>query len=238
MEKSVDKDKKILLISAHADDHIACAGTVFKLIDMGYKPYEVVLTNSSEGPDMRKVGSKQNKNDIKQLRSEELSKASKFLGIEKTYTFDNEDLGLAYSKELMIKVMAIVREVKPTVGILMNSYDWHPDHREAFKIGSEAFKWAGSGIKPELGEFWRTPIVLAGEGMMPIAPNILVDVTAYMDKKMELWKIYDSQATSKSIKFEEGLLQVRGYQQRKANGYFAEAFSTDPLSPMLMFENE
>lgn len=238
MTKSDDNNKKILLISAHADDHIACAGTVFKLIDQGYTPYEVVLTNSGEGPDMRKVGTKQSKDTIKNLRKEELSKASKFLGIAKSYYLDNEDLGLAYSKELMIQVMAIIREVKPTIGFLMNSYDWHPDHREAFKIGSEAFKWAASGIRPELGDNWKTSMVLCGEGMIPVPANILVDITAYADKKMQLWKIYDSQATSKSIKYEEGLLQVRGYQQRKVDGFFAEAYTTDPLSPILLFENE
>ncbi|NMB69856.1 hypothetical protein GYA27_01465 [candidate division WWE3 bacterium] len=233
-----DNNKKLLLISAHADDHIACAGTVFKLIDRGYTPYEVVLTNSQEGPDMRKAGISQSVDNIKNTRKEELSKASKFLGIAQTFNMENEDLRLTYSKDLMIKVMAIVREVKPTIGFLMNSYDWHPDHREAFKIGSEAFKWAASGIRPELGQNWKTPMVLCAEGMIPVAANILVDITTYADKKMQLWKIYDSQATSKSVKFEEGLLQVRGYQQRKVDGFFAEAFSTDPLSPILLFENE
>lgn len=238
MEKSDDNNKKLLLISAHADDHIACAGTVFKLIDRGYTPYEIVLTNSQEGPDMRKAGISQSADNIKNIRKEELSKASKFLGIAKTFNMENDDLGLTYSKDLMIQVMAIIREVKPTIGFLMNSYDWHPDHREAFKIGSEAFKWAASGIRPELGQNWKTSMVLCGEGMIPVPANILVDITTYADKKMQLWKIYDSQATSKSVKYEEGLLQVRGYQQRKVDGFFAEAFTTDPLSPILLFENE
>ena len=238
MIKNDNNNKNLLLISAHADDHIACAGTVFKLIDRGYTPYEIVLTNSGEGPDMRKVGSTQNQNAIKSLRKSELTKASKFLGIKKTYYLENDDLNLLYSKNLMIKVMSIIREVKPAIGFLMNSHDWHPDHREAFKIGSEAFKWSASGIRPELGPAWKTSMVLCGEGMIPIPANILVDITSYADKKMQLWKIYDSQATSKSIKYEEGLLQVRGYQQRKLDGYFAEAFTTDPLSPILLFENE
>lgn len=233
-----EKNKKILIISAHADDHVACAGTIFKLVDSGYIPYEIVLTNSGEGPDMRKVGKKQNPKMVSDLRKSELSVASKFLGIKQTFFLDQEDLGLTYSKKLMIEVMSLIRKVKPTISIIMNSFDWHPDHREAYKIASEALKWAGSGIRPEMGKSWKTPIVLCAEGMIPAEVNVLVDITQYADKKIQLWKLYDSQATSKSVKFEEGLMQVRGYQLRKTNGFFAEGFTTDPVSPILLFEDE
>jgi LmbE family N-acetylglucosaminyl deacetylase len=239
MEKESDvKNKNILIFSAHADDHIACAGTVFKLVDSGCVPYEIVLTDSEEGPDMRKVGEKQKTDSVARLRKAELSKASEFLGVKETYFLGQSDLGLNYSKELLMQTVQIIRVVKPEIGFIMNSYDWHPDHRESYKIASEAFKWAASGIRPELGVSWKTPVVLCSEGMIPVQVNVLVDITKYADKKIRLWEMYGSQATSKSIKYEEGLMQVRGYQLRKQDGYFAEGFSTDPLSPILLFEDE
>jgi len=228
------KNKNILIISSHADDHIACAGTVFKLRERGYVPYEIVLTDSAEGPHN---GKKQNGNiNMVELRNSELTAASKYLGIKKTYLLKQPDLGLTYSKALLFAIVKVIRKVKPEIGFIMNSNDWHPDHRENFKIGSEAFKWAGSGVKKELGNFWRTPVVLVAEGMIPIQANILVDITDYEDKKTKLWKMYESQATPGLINYEKSLGSIRGYQLRKNGGKAAEAFSTDPTSPIILFD--
>jgi LmbE family N-acetylglucosaminyl deacetylase len=229
-----EKQKNILIISAHADDHMACAGTVFKLRDKGYIPYEIVLTDSAEGPNN---GNGKSKNiNMKEIRNSELSEASKYLGIKRTFLFDQPDLGLIYSKKLMFKIMKIIREIKPDIGFIMNTYDWHPDHRETSKIASEAFKWAGSGVKPEFGNFHRTPVVLMAEGMIPVQPNVLVDTTAYSGKKLELWKKYESQATPKLVNFEKSLGDIRGYQLRRKGSLSAEAFTTDPTSPVILFD--
>ena len=228
--KTDEDENNILIISAHADDHIACAGTVFKLIQKGFTPFEIVLTNSGEGRDVNGV-----QKDTLKTRSIELSKASKFLGIKETFMLDQEDLGLSYSKEVMFKVVQIIRRIKPKIGIIMNSFDWHPDHREVSKIGVEAFKWAGSGVRPELGEFHKTPIVLCAEGMVPIKADVLVDITEFAEKKMDLWKIYVSQATNQNTVFERALMQVRGKQLRNGKQSMCEAFSIDPQAPIEMF---
>jgi len=227
------KYKKLIIISAHADDHIASAGTLFKLKDKGFDLYEVVLTNSAEGRDYRKGTAKK---DVHKMRSVELSAASKFLGIKQTFKLEQEDLGLKYSKEIIFKVVPLIRKLQPTIGIVMHSFDWHPDHRETFNIGSEAFKWAATGVKPELGQAWRTPIVLAVEGMLPTQPNVLVDVTSYSSKKMELWKIYESQAHPQALNFAESMMSVRGYHLRRPGSVMAEGFSTDPTSPIILFD--
>jgi len=225
MKKEKINNNSILVISAHADDNIACAGTLFKLKEKGFDLFEVVLTDSGEGGD-------------KKVRDKELLEASKFLGIKKTYKFGQEDLGLTYSKNLMLEVAKVVREVKPKIGIIMNSFDWHPDHRTAFQIGSEAFKWAATGVKPKFGGAWRTPIVLCVEGMLPAQPNILVDITKQAEKKMQLWKIYVSQAKPKAVSFDESLMSVRGYHLRRPESFMAEAFSTDPTSPIILFDEQ
>ncbi|NCS32445.1 PIG-L family deacetylase [bacterium] len=224
----------VLVISAHADDHIACAGTLLKLKDMGYAINEIVLTTSEEGRDFRHPEGDYN---VAELRSQELSKASEFLGVSNTFMFGEEDLNLQYSKELVFRVVQIIRTLRPRVGIMHSSFDWHPDHRAAFAISSEAFKMAATGIQPEKGDQWRTPVVIAAEGMLPVQPNILVDVTAYAQKKLTLWKIYESQAKPKAINFEESLMQVRGYHVRRPGSFMAEAFTTDPTSPMLLFDD-
>ncbi len=236
MTENVDtkpNNKSVLLVTAHADDHVACAGTVFKLRDQGYQVFEVILTSSNEGRDYRRPDGDY---DVAAMRASEFGEASRYLGTKQIYALEQEDLNLQYSKELVFKVVKVIRDVKPTVGIIMHQFDWHPDHVAASRIGSMAFKMAATGIKPELGEHHRTSIVLSVEGMLPIKPSILVDITDYYDKKLELFKIYESQASSKALGFQEGLAKVRGYHVRRVGSLLAEAFATDPTSPIVLFD--
>lgn len=233
-------ENNVLVISAHADDHVSCAGTLFKLKKQGFKLFEVVLTDSSEGRDFKDAKdttkNKKSNTEIARIRETELSKASEFLGIEKTFKIGQEDLGLTYSKKLVFEIVPIIRAIKPVVGIIMNSNDFHPDHRQTFSIGSEAFKWAGSGVQPELGPAYRTPIVLCSEGMIPIQANVLVDITEFAEQKAELLKIYASQASPKLINFDASMAAIRGYQLRREGSLAAEAFTTDPTSPAILFD--
>lgn len=234
MEKVEQKEQKnILVITAHADDHLACAGTLFKLKDKGYSIYELILTSSGEGRDYRKpkVGI-----SVEKMRDTEFSAASKFLGTKQVFKLNQEDLNLQYSKELMLKVVQTIRVVKPEIGITHNPYDWHPDHVAAAKIAGEAFKIAGTGVWPELGENYRTPIVLQAEGMLPIVADVLVDITDYAAKKRELFALYESQANPKLVAFTEGLGSVRGYQLRRPESFVAEAYTTDATNPVILFD--
>lgn len=231
------KKKNLLIISAHADDNMACAGTVFKLQkEFGFRAYELVYTNSTLGQNYKKSFEIARKN-VAKTRAKELVKAQKFLGIVKSFNFNQPDLGLTYSQELVFKTISVIREVSPEVVFLMNLYDSHSDHKEAFRIGLSAVKMAATGILREsLGRPCRVGMVLCSEGMLPIPTQISVDITNYQAKKDKLFKIYVSQASPKALRFDESLGFVRGYHLRKKDGVFAEAFTLPGEFPVLMFE--
>ena len=113
----------LLIISAHADDNIACAGSIFKLKEsFGFVPYEIVLTGSELGQNFK--SKKEVSEEInKEKRAEELSKASKYLGIERSFQFNQPDLDLTYSKDLVFKIVKIIRSVKPKIVFLHNQYE-------------------------------------------------------------------------------------------------------------------
>ena len=231
------KNKRLLIISAHADDNIACAGTVFKLKEnFGFVPYEIVLTNSALGQNFKSAKELSESVNVN-TRSKELIKASKFLGIEKSFQLNQEDLGLSYSKELVLKLVKVIRIVKPNIVFLHNSYDAHPDHKIAYKLGLDSIKISAMGVKKETyGKPFRVPLVLCCEGMLPIEAQILVDISKFLKKKTKLFKIYQSQASPKAIGFEEGLAKVRGYHLKKDRALFAEAFTLQNEFPILLFE--
>src|SRR3989344_3344851 len=143
------KNKNLLIISAHADYHIACAGTVFKLEkESGFNSYELIFTNSELGQDY-KAKTEIDPKTVLKTRAKELNKASKFLGIKRSFSLNQSDLGLTYSKDLVFETVKIIRKLEPEIVFLHNQYDAHPDHNEAFKIGLTAIKIAAMGIKKE-----------------------------------------------------------------------------------------
>lgn len=232
-------NKKLLIISCHADDHLSCAGTVFKLQeDRGFTPFEVVMTDSSRGQDKR-VKKQANRKSVALTRLKELSEASKFLGIKKTFMLNQTDLELRNTPEVVFEVVKVIREVKPLIVFINGEFDAHPDHRTAFRIGLDALKIAAMNVDvKKLGEPFRVPEILCVEQMLPDRVQVLVDITKFVDKKEQLLSIYTSQMSPKSLNFERGMLAVRGYQLRKSDGLSAEAFTLQNEFPILAFEEE
>lgn len=219
--------KRILGITTHADDHIVFAGTVLKLQDAGYEYYELMLTNSSEGGPVNK-SAKLSSSETTALRRKEFEIAAQLLNIKKSFLFDEEDQNLNYSKDLMHRVVTVIREVQPEIGITMNTVDVHPDHQAGANIAKEAFRWAAkSSFKPELGEGHRTKIVLFAEGTLPITPSALVDITPYYQRKEDLFKLYLSQASQRDLDLLKSYAIMRGYHLRTKDGIYAEAFSVE-----------
>lgn len=222
------KKKNILIVSAHSDDHIMCAGTVLKLKQKGYIPFEIILTNSALGGDQRKDKS----GSIKDIRQKEYEKAAKYLGIKKFYNLEQPDLGLEYSNRLMLEMAKIIGEIKPDIAFIPPALDWHIDHKVAHQISKEAIKWANTGV----GGNHKVSIILCYEGTSTSNPDVLVDITSVYEQKNKLMSIYESQY--KSMKQGEYLSAVRGYQLRRGPDIKAESFTTIPGElPSLLFEH-
>lgn len=215
------KNKRILLVVAHPDDETVCAGTLIKQIEKGTEVTEIILTGAEEGG--TDAGT----------RREEMLKASKFLGMKEVIFMEQPDLGLTYSKDLMLRVVEQIRRVKPDWVILMYKDDFHPDHRAAFQIGIEAVKWAASGVRPEIGTHHRTGMITMMGGMWPTRPDLLVDVTEVVERKMEMLKLHGSQVNKKLEEFERGSMAVYGYHLRTPEGRMAETFEFCPEFPSI-----
>lgn len=237
MAKSMD-NRNILIISSHADDHISCAGTIFKLQEeRGMIPFELVLTDSSKGQDFR-TKKQAGRDLVSSMRLKELSKASKFLGIRQTVLLKQPDFGLERTSELVLEVAKVLRRVRPVVAIINGEFDAHPDHRAAFRIALDAIKLAAMGVDVEsLGDPIRVPVVLCVEQMLPDRIQVVVDTTRFQEKKQKLLNIYRSQMSPKSMAFVTGMAAVRGYHLRKPDGFAAEAFTLQNEFPVLGFEN-
>lgn len=231
------KSKNILIISSHADDHLSCAGTVFKLQkERGMVPFEIVLTDSGRGQDFR-VAEHQSYQRVRQLRLKELSVASKFLGIKEIFLFGQPDFGLQSTVDLVFATAKIIRQVRPEIVFMQSEGDVHPDHRASFRIGVDALKLAAFDMEAKtLGPSFRVPVVLCVDQELPGRIHLLVDISKYQDKKEKLMKVYESQMSPKALAFQRGLLSVRGYHLSNSHLLAAEGFSLSSEFPILGFD--
>ena len=178
----------ILAIGVHPDDvELSCSGTILKHIAQGKKVGILDLTIGELGS--RGSG---------ELRLIEAKNAAKVLGVEV-----RENLGLAdgffrNDKESQVEIIKIIRKYKPEIVLANAIKDRHPDHGRAAKLISEACFYAGL-IKIETAinginqDKWRPTAVYHYIQDRFIKPDFVVDVTAFVDKKIEAIQCFKSQ---------------------------------------------
>jgi LmbE family N-acetylglucosaminyl deacetylase len=233
MEKSKIKNKKerrALLFTAHPDDHLLCAGTLMLLKEKGFKITEVVFTGGEQsvwfGPDNAKA----NKEALKQKRKKELSKASRVIGIEETIFLDEPDSEVVRSMNLIHRIMAIVREVKPQIVFALHYADYHPDHRAVSTIATEALDRASWGVAPHLGEAHRADMLLYTDGEYQCRGDFIVDVSRFEKKIEKVMDAYGSQMREKHRRLLRSIHMYRGFFRRGATS--AEVFEIGERYPI------
>lgn len=212
------KNKKLLIFSAHPDDNLSCAGTALYLKDVGFEISEVVFTGGEKGINL----SNDKKTSLDRIRSKELTKAFRKLGTRNLYMLGQPDSNITRTLKLLDQLITVIRKEKPTIVISENPNDYHFDHQQVGKIVTEAVDRAGWGISPELGEKFKTPVGLyMGTLIENERSDVLVDITKYWNKKLEIMSIYGSQLGSDAYDFNKAIAKYFGYYLRVK---YAESF--------------
>jgi bacillithiol biosynthesis deacetylase BshB1 len=178
----------ILAIGVHPDDvDLSCSGTLLKHLSLGKKCGILDLTTGELGT--RGSGP---------LRLLEAANAAKILGITVRDNLKMADGFFKNDKEHQIAIIKKIREYQPEI-ILCNAVsDRHPDHARAAELVSEACFYSGL-IKVETAydgfkqQAWRPKAVYHYIQDRQLKPDFVVDVTTFVDKKMEAIKAFKSQ---------------------------------------------
>jgi len=160
---------KILAIGAHPDDiELACAGTLLKEQEKGTEVSVLVCTLG---------GGK--KGD----RFEELDKVSIELGVETIRSFDYQDGKVRHSVNLVRDLDDIFEKLSPEVLLSHSLNDFHQDHIAVARAVISANRKHNATLITYPS--WDTKV--------PFQPNLYVDITDYMDEKLKILKIFESQ---------------------------------------------
>ncbi len=178
----------ILAFAAHPDDvELSCAGTLMKHIDQGKKVGIIDLTQGELGT-----------RGDSHLRLEEAEMAGNLMGIHARENLQMKDGFFDTDEENKRKIIHMIRKYQPTVVLANALEDRHPDHARAAKLVADASFLSGlrrietseNGM-PQHSH--RPSVVYHYIQDYYLQPDIIVDVTAYAEKKFEAIKAFKSQ---------------------------------------------
>jgi bacillithiol biosynthesis deacetylase BshB1 len=140
------------------------------------------------------------------IRKKEATLAAKMMGAKVRENVGLKDGFFDLEKSIM-KIIPYIRKYQPDIVLANAISDRHPDHGRAAELISRACYLSGLlKIKTKIGkkaqQHWRPKQVFHYIQDRYIEPEFVVDITPYMDRKIELIKAYDSQFYNpKSIKY-------------------------------------
>ncbi len=179
----------ILAFGAHPDDvELGCAGTIAMSVAQGKS---VVIVDLTQG----ELGTR----GTADLRRQEAEKAAALLKVKQRENLAFKDGFFANDSAHQLKVIQKIREYKPEIVLCNALKDRHIDHGKANQLVNDACFLSGlakietSDAAGQMQQAWRPKLVLEYIQWDDIIPNIVVDITGYLDNKMEAVKAYSSQ---------------------------------------------
>jgi LmbE family N-acetylglucosaminyl deacetylase len=189
-------NKVAVSINAHPDDAEAWNAGALKLLkDKGYKIVIATMTSGDLG------GCNMNMEETAKLRIEEARKAAAVLDAE-YHMLGGVDGFLFDSKEMRLKVISLLRQVRAGVVFTHLPMDYHSDHRTTANIVEVAAMVASLdtvpvkekplGITPLL--YHSSPLTLSDPlGSQIAPPHFYVDVTTAIETKKKMLGYHVSQ---------------------------------------------
>lgn len=175
----------ILAFGAHADDvEIGMGGSIAKWVHEGKKVVICDLTKAELSS-----------NGTVEMRQVEAKNAAEILGVKERLTLSIPDRGLYKNEDNILKIVEIIREFKPAIVFAPYYEDRHPDHANCSYLVEEAFFSAGiRKIKTQGATAVHKPKSLYHYMINGFhRPDFAVDITDYMEKKIESLYAYKSQ---------------------------------------------
>ena len=198
---SKEAPRRALAIGAHPDDiEIACGGTLAKMIDAGYEVAGLVLTRGEQGGNG-------------QRRPLEARNGANFLGLKQINVFSFEDTCLEeQSHEILAAIEDAILQFQPDIILTHSPHDHHQDHVAVYEATLRASRNHSTLLCYESPSTTRD-----------FVPSLFVDISQYIDMKVESIRIHSDQR-AKPYLHPERVLGVALFRGGQAKTHAAEGF--------------
>lgn len=179
----------ILAIGVHPDDvELSCSGTLLQHQGQG-KTFGILDLTRGE------LGTR----GSAEVRAKEAAKGAEILGASFRINLGMKDGLFQHTPENIKKIIAVIRACQPQIVLINAITDRHPDHGRAAKMTADACYYAGLvkiATVDEAGceqERWRPESVYHYIQDYNLTPDLVVDISAHWQKKLEAILAYSSQ---------------------------------------------
>ena len=178
----------ILAIGAHPDDvELSCSGTLAKEIDHGKKVGILDLTRGELGT-----------RGTPETRDQEAKDAAEILGVTVRENLGFRDGFFKNDEAHQLAVIQIIRKYQPEIVLCNAIDDRHIDHGKGSKLVSDSCFLSGlrkieTSLEGTKQDAWRPKKVYHYIQWKILEPDFVVDITGYLDKKMESVMAYKTQ---------------------------------------------
>lgn len=180
----------ILVFGSHPDDaELGAGATIAKEVTNGKKVGIIDLTRGELGT-----------RGTAEIRDKEAADAAKILGVSVRENLEFADGFFSNDREHQMAVIRMIRKYRPEIVLCNAVNDRHIDHAKGSKLVSDACflsglmkidtKFEGDD---QWQEAWRPKIVYHYIQWKNLKPDFAVDVSGFIDKKIEAIRAYSSQ---------------------------------------------
>ncbi|OXS79274.1 PIG-L deacetylase family protein [Domibacillus enclensis] len=213
--------KNIMIVTPHPDDEtLGCGGTILKEIAKGNKVHWLIVTKMNDQIFDKKQVQK------RQREIEQVNQEYQFTNVVELPFFaaelDTVSVGTlveAISKEFQI--------IHPEIVYAPYRSDAHSDHKVVYDATMACTKWFRypSVEKVLVYETLSETDFIMNTDANGFRPNVFIDITQYLNKKIEIMKIYESEISDHPFPRSEKTIRALATLRGAAAGVTAaEAF--------------
>lgn len=196
----------ILAFGAHPDDvELGCSGTIAKEISLGKKVGIIDLTRGELGT-----------RGSVEIRNSESALASQILGVSVRENLDMRDGFFVNDEAHQLKIIEMIRKYQPEIVLCNAIDDRHIDHGKGSKLVSDACFLSGLRMietesNGEKQNAWRPKVVYHYIQWKNLEPDFVVDISGFMEVKMQSILAYGSQFYDPNSKEPESPISSKNF---------------------------
>jgi len=213
----------VLAIAAHRDDvEQTCGGTLLRMASRGLRTSILDLTQGEAGT----RGSAED-------RAREAVDAAQLLGVSWRQALDLPDGAIENSLGNRLKIVRVLRLLRPRVVILPYWQARHPDHAITATLGYEACFLSGLA-KVDTGSAPHRPFKIVYASLYAdVRPSFIVDITPFIEQRhlalMAYRSQYANQAAGSGIFVAEEEIRERTFAEARHYGLLAGVRYGEPF---------
>tara|TARA_B100000029_G_C17306295_1_gene862637 strand:+ start:207 stop:875 length:669 start_codon:yes stop_codon:yes gene_type:complete len=214
--------RKVMVVAPHPDDEtLGCGGTLLKHRSNGDEIHWLIITSIEDLSSVDESIKEKRRNEI-----EEVAKKYKFTSLNEL-NYETASLDRQPLKEIISSIFSVFQKVKPDIIYIPYMFDPHSDHRIIYDASIAASKSFRSPFISSIRVYQTLSetefSAEMGEG--GFKPSLFIDITNWMEKKLEIMRLYESEFGNHPFpRSEKNIIAQATLCGSSANCEYAEGF--------------